>query len=83
MDRDDILEAIEYRPAAVHPGFDWHKFLSRRWLTHVIGLLAGVYLAVHVSLSWEAVVLIVCVVASEGGSNVLDHLVHLRGGRDG
>lgn len=59
----------------------WTKYLSRRWLTHVAGLCALVYLAVSGSLSWEAVTGIVLVVASEGGTNVMDHLVTLRGGR--
>jgi hypothetical protein len=61
----------------------WSKYLSRRWLTHVAGLAALVYLAVSGSLSWEAVVGVVAIVASEGGTNVLDHLVALRGGHHG
>jgi hypothetical protein len=61
----------------------WKKYLSRRWLTHVAGLIAIVYLALGGSLTWEAVVGVVLVVASEGGTNVLDHLVAIRGGRHG
>lgn len=61
----------------------WTKYLSRRWLTHVAGLISLVYLAMVGSLTWEAVVGVVLVVASEGGTNVLDHLVAIRGGSNG
>jgi hypothetical protein len=61
----------------------WTKYLSRRWLTHVAGLVALVYLAMRGTLTWEAVVGISAIVASEGGTNILDHLVAIRsGGRD-
>jgi hypothetical protein len=56
------------------------KYFSRRWLTHVSGLAAMVYLAIEGTLTWEAVAGISAIVASEGGTNVLDHLVALRGG---
>jgi hypothetical protein len=55
------------------------KYFSRRWLTHVVGLAAVIYLATRGMLTWEAVVGIAAIVASEGGTNVLDHLVALRG----
>lgn len=59
-------------------GVTWTKYLSRRWLTHVAGLIALVYLSMRGTLTWEAVVGVVAIVASEGGTNVLDHLVALR-----
>jgi hypothetical protein len=59
---------------------NWSKFLSRRWLTHVSGLGALVYLALQGTLTWEAVAGISAIVASEGGTNVLDHMVALRRG---
>ena len=54
------------------------KYFSRRWLTHVAGLAAVIYLATRGMLTWEAVVGIAAIVASEGGTNILDHLVALR-----
>ena len=59
------------------------KYFSRRWLTHVAGLSAMVYLALTGALTWEAVAGISAIVASEGGTNILDHIVALRGGRNG
>jgi hypothetical protein len=57
---------------------DWRKYLSRRWLTHLAGLAAVIHLAVNGSLTWESMVGIVLIVASEGGTNVADHLLAIR-----
>lgn len=56
------------------------RWTSRRWIFHLAGLGVGAWIHITSGLSWEAVALIVGLVASEGGSNVLDALVYLKHG---
>lgn len=54
------------------------KYLSRRWLTHVVGLIIIAGLAWGRLLDSRDIMLgIVLIVASEGGSNVADFAVHV------